>query len=214
MSLVGKNRKVFSYRNDDVREKFFQHKDFNKAQPFQSNFSQSRFENSSFSATKFKFCEMYECVFDDCDFTGALLRKCNLQNSQFNRCIIRSSVFEKCKLKGAKFTDCIIVGTNIPVGYDLNLNNAFLTNSPSVNEFDPVLIGVVEGLRKNDFIIRSGVFHLKRQKINTVTLRFLLKTFDSGFLVENVQRLNEKITRDFYTVSYVVKVLTRLAESG
>ena len=87
---------------------------------------------------------MYECVFDDCDFTGALLRNCNLQNSQFNRCIIRSSVFEKCKLKGAKFTDCIIVGTNVPVGYDLNLNNVFLANSPSVNEFDPVLIGLVE----------------------------------------------------------------------
>lgn len=214
MSLAGKNKKLFSYRNCDVRERFFQHKDFNKAEPFQSNFSQSRFENSSFSASKFKFCGMYECIFDDCDFTGALQRKCNLQNSKFNRCVIRSSTFDRCELRGAEFSDCIIVGTNIPPEYKLDNRNIFLASNPPTSDFDPILIKTVESLRENDFIRRSAVFHLKRKKINTVTLKFLLRIFDSGFLVENIHQLNEEITRDFYTVSYIVRVLTRLAEEG
>lgn len=214
MSLVGKNRKVFSYTNADVRDKFFQHKDFNKAQPYHSNFSQSRFENSSFSATKFKFCGMYGCSFESCDFTGSLFRNCNLQNSKFSHCIIRASIFEKCKLQGAEFNNCIIVGQKIPVNYDLNLGNIFLASNPPVSDFDPDLIKVVEDLRSNSFIRKSAVFHLKRQKTNTVTLKFLLLSFSSDFLIENIPVLAEEIKRDFYTVSYVVRILTRLAEKA
>ncbi|UYA60809.1 hypothetical protein NAL19_2706 [Pectobacterium sp. F1-1] len=214
MSLVGKNRKVFSYKNADVREKSFQNKDFNKALPYNSNFSQSKFENSSFSATKFKYCEMYECVFDNCDFTGSLFRGCNLQHSKFTRCLIRASQFEGCKLKGAVFSECIIVGKKIPVNYDLSLKNIFLAALPSIEDFDPLLIREVERLRSNNFIRKSAVFHLKRQKINTVTLRFLMMRFDLDFLVENIPRLGSEITRDFYTVSYVVKFLTRLRKSA
>ncbi|RTB44079.1 pentapeptide repeat-containing protein [Pseudomonas aeruginosa] len=213
MSLVGKNRKVFSYNNSDVRDKLFQNKDFNKAQPYHSNFSQSRFENSSFSATKFKFCAMYESTFDDCDFTGTLFRKCNLQKARFNRCLIRASQFEGCKMKGAIFSECIIVGSNVPVGYDLGLNNISLTSNPSVNDFDPLLIGLIEDLRSNKFIRKSAIFHLKRQRINTVTLKYLMMRFDIDFLLEYIPRLKSEIKRDFYTVSYIVKALTRLAES-
>ncbi|MGA4453464.1 pentapeptide repeat-containing protein [Pseudomonas fortuita] len=214
MSLVGKNRKVFSYTNADVRDKFFQHKDFNKAQPYHSNFSQGRFENSSFSATKFKFCGMHGCSFESCDFTGSLFRNCNLQNSKFSNCIIRASIFEKCKLQGVEFNNCIIVGQKIPVNYDLNISNIFLASNPSVSDFDPDLIKVVEELRSNSFIRKSAVFHLKRQKTNTVTLRFLLLSFSSDFLIENIPVLAEEIRRDFYTVSYVVRILTRLAEKA
>jgi len=214
MSLVGKNRRVFSYTNADVREKFFQNKDFNKAQPYHSNFSHSRFENSSFSASKFKFCGMYKCIFDSCDFTGTLFRKCNLQDSKFKSCIIRATIFEGCKLKGAEFSDCIIVGAKLPVNYDLGISNICISSNPPVSHFDPDLIKVVEDLRSNSFIRKSAVFHLKRQKTNTVTLKFLLLRFSSDFLIENIPVLAQEIKRDFYTVSYVVRILTRLAEKA
>lgn len=213
MSLVGKNKKIFSYTNADVREKNFLNKDFNKSQPYHSNFSQSRFENTSFSATKFKFCGFYEAVFKFCDFTGALFRKGNLQRATFEGCIIRASQFEQCKLGGASFNNCLIIGTKIqspPAGFH---NTKVLECSPPESSFSIDLREQVDLLKSNPFISKSRVFHLKKGKLNTATLFFLLSHFDEVTLTKLISGLDTEITKDFFTVSYVVRILTQLCEA-
>lgn len=213
MSLVGKNKKIFSYTNLDVRERNFINKDFNKSQSYQSSFSQSKFENTSFSATKFKFCGFYEAVFKFCDFTGALFRKGNLQRATFEGCIIRASQFEQCKLSGASFNNCLIIGTKIqspPADFN---NTKVLECNPPESSFSIDLCEQVRLLKSNKFISKSRVFHLKKGKLNTATLFFLLSSFDEENLTKLIPRLDTEITRDFFTVSYVAKILTRLCEA-
>lgn len=130
LSLTGKNRLIFSYKNKSVTQRTFLNKDFDKTESFQSNFSKSSFENTSFKAAKFKFCSLYEVNFKNCDFVGSLFRGSNLTSATFEGCTIRSTIFEKCKLRNLTFKDCLIVGTKLNSSITIIENCEILTAPP------------------------------------------------------------------------------------
>ena len=215
MSTNDKNKKAFSYKHFDRRQKNFLYKNFNKSSSFMSNFSETIFTNTSFIGTKFKICSFYEAKFDSCLLQGTLFRKCNLTNVTFENCIILSSVFEKTKLKGCTFNNCRILHgkklkTFIP---EKNLvNTLFLEQFPNAKDFNHDLIKVVESLRTNDHIRRSGILHRKKGLLNTISVDILVSQFGESFLISNLIKLSSLCSNEFHTLSYIQKLLYKIKD--
>ena len=213
MSLEGKNRKPFSYINKQVMSKRFQNKDFNKTCSYQSDFSYSIFENTSFLATKFKWCAFYGVTFTNCTITGAHFKKCNLKSSRFEGCVIRASFFESCNMKDVSFRNCYIELAQFKKYPNLNLSTSY-SKPLTVDIFSQELLDVVEALRNNDFIRRSMVLLIKNKKINLIALKQLVDKFGEDMLITSLPILPNIIQNQFYTVSYLDKILSNLKISS
>jgi len=213
MTLQGKNKKAFSYQNKDVQSKNFLNKDFNKTTSFQSSFTKSKFINTSFLASKFKFSTFYEAIFKDCMITGAVFKKCNLKNASFENCIIRASVFENCNMNGCSFKNCYVELGQFKKYPSLDLSYCY-TEKITQEMFSHELLNIVESLRTNDFIRRSMVLLVKNQKINLLALKKLVDNFGEEKLIELLPILPKYIKNQFYTLSYLEKILLDLESSS
>ncbi|EEW6404177.1 hypothetical protein D7V57_26480, partial [Escherichia coli] len=80
---------------------------------------------------------------------------------------------------------------------------------PEEELFNPILIDVIQELRKNDIVRRSSVLHRKLNKIDTITLTYLLDRFDENFLIEQLPNVCMKIEREFHTISYIDQLLRK-----
>lgn len=180
-----------------------------------SNFSDAAFTNTSFIGTKFKVCSFYGAKFDSCLLQGTLFRKCNLTNATFENTIILSSIFDKTKLKGCKFHNCrILHGKKLKTlisGKNLE-NTLFLDKLPNIKDFNHELIQVVENLRINNYIRRSGILHRKKGLLNTISIDILSSQFDEYFLIENLPKLPYLISNEFHTLSYIQNLLYKIKD--
>lgn len=73
----------------------------------------------------------------------------------------------------------------------------------------PELVKEIENLRTNDFVRRSNTLHLKQSKINMVTLFVLLQDYSQEDLINLIPRIPAYIDRDFYTISYLKRLLKK-----
>ena len=213
MSVNDKNKKAFSYKHFNRSKKNFLYKNFNKSSSYMSNFSEAMFTNTSFISTKFMVCKFSKAKFESCLLQGTLFRKCNLENVTFENTIVVASVFDRTKLKGCKFYNCRILNgkklkTLIP---EKNLvNTLFLENFPNTNMFSDDLIQVVENLRTNDYVRRSGILHRKKGLLNTISLEVLVSQYSELFLINNLPKLSFLISSEFHTLSYIQKLLCKI----
>ena len=74
MSLVGKHRALFSYKNDDRSGSTFQYKDFEKTKSYNSKFVHAKFIGTSLRAAHMKYCNFDNYLFDQVDFVGTNMR--------------------------------------------------------------------------------------------------------------------------------------------
>lgn len=212
MTRNKKNQNAFSYNNHDVASRNFINKNFNKTHSYHSNFFQSKFTNTSFIGASFKWCNLTGSVFQSSLLRGVLFRGGSLRHVVFRECIINTCNLDKCKTEGLKFDNCYIVGSNNLIGHldPSQINESKIFNSfPENDEFSPVLIDVIQQLRKNDFVRRSSVLHRKLNKIDTITLTYLLDRFDEKFLIEQLPRVCTKIEQEFHTISYIDQLLRK-----
>ncbi|MEQ9720923.1 pentapeptide repeat-containing protein [Yersinia alsatica] len=212
MARNKKNKNAFSYNNHDVASRNFINKNFNKTHSYHSNFFQSKFTNTSFIGASLKWCNFTGSVFQSSLLRGVLFRGGSLRHVVFKECIINSCNLDKCKTEGLKFDKCYIVSSNNLIDrlqpsqiIDSKTFNSF----PENDEFNPVLIDVIQQLRTNDFVRRSSVLHRKLNKIDTITLTYLLDRFDEKFLIEQLPIVCMKIEREFHTISYIDQLLKK-----
>ncbi|EPY5314107.1 pentapeptide repeat-containing protein [Klebsiella michiganensis] len=212
MARNRKNQNAFSYKNHDASSRKFTYKNFNKTHSYHSNFFQSTFTNTSFIGASFKFCNLNGCTFQSSLLKGVLFRGGSLQHVSFNECIINAFNLENCKTDGLRFDKCYIVSSNNLLEHlsPEQINESKIFNSfPGNDEFDPALIDVIQQLRKNDFVRRSSVLHRKFNKIDTITLTYLLDCFDEKFLIEQLPIVCMKIEQDFHTIGYIDRLLRK-----
>jgi hypothetical protein E4_22776 len=216
--LVNNDKKRYSYNNIDTRNKKFIHKNFNKTTSYHSNFSHSKFINASFIGAKFKFSSLFGSTFDNCYLRGALFRKCNLKECIFKNCIISSSLFENSKLESCYFENCKILNSlslsNAILHNKENITNEILEQYPQEHCFSKQLIEEVKLLKKNEFIRKSSILHLKKQRIETVSLKVLVEEFGEEFLINNLKNLNIMVTRNFSSLSYITNILKKIQNNG
>lgn len=202
----------YSYNLADRSGAKYHNKNFNKTQSFNSKFVGVTFLNTSFVGAKFKFCNMNQTVFDGCLIQGALFRRCDLSGVKFSNCIIVSVRFDRTSLKDCEISKSIILSS--PLGGALDESNLISTeliqNYYSEQEFSGELLRSVRGLKGNEFISRSSVLHRKAGKINTISLKVLVREFGEQFLIEKLPLLNNLISKDFYTLSYLEVALNKI----
>jgi hypothetical protein len=80
--------------------------------------------------------------------------------------------------------------------------------------FSQQLLAVVESLRSNDFIRHSMVLVIKNKKINLIALKKLVDKFGEKTLVVLLPKLPNIIKNQFYTLSYLEKMLSDLEASS
>lgn len=205
MTANSDNKKAFSYKNHDASDKKFLNKNFNKTESYSSRFINSTFTNTSFIGSKFKFCNLNNTTFEDCLIRGALFRKSKMDNVNFKNSIICASVFDRTSLKGCYFYDSIIVSSNVngKIPPERLINTDIVTGYYPMSEFNELLLQKIEKLRKNEFIRRSSVLHRKKGLLDTVAITLLVREFGEEFLLSNIDKLNDGISRDFHTLSYI-----------
>ena len=216
MSLVGKNRKIYSYNNIDKNGSNFAYKDFEKSCSYRSNFSGCNFTGASLRAAKFKFCSFFNACFDQTEFIGTNLRGCNFSKAVFIDAIFNSAVLDHTNFSGSTFQNTIFLNTSLSTAQNFPEDKSgiiFLAGMPAYSDFSSDLLEVTEQLRNNDIVRRSNVLHLKRGKINTLSLYILCQTFSEDELIKAFSVLPEHITTQFHTVSYLKKLLTKMCNA-
>ena len=214
MSLIGKNRHIFSYKNKNETGKKYINKDFEKTSSYRTNFSMAVFENTSFRASKFKYCSFYGARFKSSEFIGTNLKGCKFKNATFENCVITSANIKKATFKDASFHHCFIIGINKDYFKSAIFRNCkFYDNYPTLSNISPSLLKIIEALRSNDIVRRSHTLHLKKGKINTLTVMILSELYDETELTRLLPLVPNYLTTQFYTTSYLTHLLKKIQNS-
>lgn len=203
------------YNNTQKTNKNFMYRDLKRSNCYNTNFSGSNFSFASFRGAHFKSCDFFDCKFEWTEFIGT-----NLKKSKFKKSIFKNVVFEGVNLDGvdfldAKFENVILVNTNIE-----KAKNLFLPEETRVFEIMPEL-NISDSLKKainlameNKFIKNSRTLDTKEGEINPISVMLLLENFNEKSLIKGLNLMNEKVEKDFSTLSYIIKTIKGYAKLG
>lgn len=208
MSLEGKNRYLFSYSSKQLDNKKFQYKDFEKTKSYNSVFTKTDFIGTSFRAAQFKYCTFVDCNFIESDFVGTNFRGSKFINCSFDNCLFQSTNCERTGFKDCTYNCCYLDGNRVDC-FNCSTGITIMDLKEIQSHIIPELEKEIENLRTNDFIRHSHTLHLKRNKINLVALFILLQEYTQEDLINLLPRISAHIDRNFYTISYLKKLLKK-----
>ena len=113
MSLVGKNRKLFSYKNEDRKQRHYMYKDFEKTKSYKTDFSYSSFTGVSLRAAQMKYCNFNHVCFSGVDFIGTNLCGSTFKGASFSDCIFSSTKLKHTSFTDSVFQNCYFIGIGI-----------------------------------------------------------------------------------------------------
>lgn len=203
---------MLNYNNAVKKNKSFMYQNLQKSKSYNSDFT-----NSNFDFVCFRGAHLKSCTFDGCTFKGAEFIGSNLKDSSFKNATFESTVFEGAKLegvdfRGAQFNDTIFVACQMEnIGY-LDVNHPGITIYKEMPEIDisPELRLSIEKLMQNRFVKNSRVLDTKDQTMNTVSVKILIDQFGEERLINTLGAVENHLDRDFYTLSYIIKILDKL----
>lgn len=201
------------YNNMDKKNKSFMYQNFQKNDYFNTDFSKSSFDYACFRGAHMKSCTFNGCTFKMAEFMGT-----NLKDSFFANAIFENTVFEGAKIdganfKGATFINAIFVDmqTDKALNLDMTAEGIRVFDKMPVIEMSPELRTVVEALMVNPFVKRSRVLDTKDKKMNTISVMLLMERYGEAELITKLNQLSPLLDRDFYTLSYLIKMMDKLA---
>jgi hypothetical protein len=203
---------MLNYNNADKKNKSFMYQNLQKSKSYNSDFS-----NSNFDYVCFRGAHLKSCKFDGCTFKGAEFTGTNLKDSSFKNAFFENTVFEGAKLEGvdfegAEFKKTFFVSTDIDNTMHLDHENPeirFFSEMPPIELSEP-LRHEVEALMKNSFVKKSRVLDTRDKTMNTVSVMILLERFGEDKLIEGLKQVESQLDRDFYTLSYIIRILDKL----
>jgi hypothetical protein len=217
MSLVGKNRNIFSYNNENREGSKFIYKDFEKTKSYNSKFASAEFRGTSLRGAQMKFCDFTGCTFSGVDFIGTNLRGSNFTEAKFFKCIFSSTVFERANFKNAVFENCYMAGTSLKKAKNVPDHCAgvkIVSEFPPLESISNELLQLIQSLRENDIIRRSHTLHGKNGKINQLSLMILEESYTEDELIRYFRKLPEYVTTQFYTYSHLEALLKKIAKES
>jgi len=217
MSLIGKNRAIFSYNGKDRSESKFINKDFEKTKSYRSIFKNADFSGTSLRAAHMKFCNFDNATFVGTEFIGTNLRGSTFRRAKFVDAIFAATVLDSTDFSGATFEKCYFIGTSFKSAKKVPSETdgiTFMTSMPTTDLFSKNLIDAVESLRSNDIIRKSHTLHGKEGKLNTLSLMLLKNDYSETDLISLLSFAPHVITTQFYTLSYLRKLLKKISENA
>lgn len=206
------NRSVpgnFNYNNIEKKDKNFMYKNLERSNCYNCDFSGSIFDFVSFRGAHFKSTNFYRCSFTYAEFIGT-----NLKDSDFKSAVFENAVFDSVKLEGANFKDAKFINT-IFLSTDISKAKNLDTNTPGIRIFEEMpKLEISEELRtavltamENKYVKKARVLDTKDGGLNTLNIMLLLENFTEETIIEGLKLIVEKIDREFYTLSYIIKFL-------
>lgn len=212
MSINRSAPENFYYDNAEKTNKNFIYKNLRRSKCYNCNFSCSNFDYANLRGAHFKKCNFFRCSFKGAEFVGSNLKGCKFKEAKFE-----DTIFEEVNLDGvdfsdAKFKNTIFLGCDTTKAKNLNENTKGIRIFDEVPEFElsENLENMVTGLMENQYIKKSRVFDTKDGNINKLTLLRLCEIFDEETLIEGFHYIKFEIDRDFYTLSYVIRLIENM----
>ncbi|AGF57050.1 MULTISPECIES: pentapeptide repeat-containing protein [Clostridium] len=212
MSINRSAPENFYYDNAEKTNKNFIYKNLRRSKCYNCNFSCSNFDYANLRGAHFKKCNFFRCSFKGAEFVGSNLKGCKFKEAKFE-----DTIFEEVNLDGVDFSDAKFKNT-IFLGCDTTKAKNLNENTKGIRIFDEVpeleisedLENIVTGLMDNQYIKKSRVFDTKDGNINKLTLLRLSEIFDEKTLIEGFHYIKYEIDRDFYTLSYVIRLIENM----
>lgn len=209
------NRSVpgnFNYNNIEKKDKNFMYKNLERSNCYNCDFSGSIFDFVSFRGAHFKSTNFYRCRFAYAEFIGT-----NLKDSDFKSAVFENAVFDSVKLEGANFKDARFINT-IFLSTDINKAKNIDINTPGIRIFEEMpkleiskeLRAAVLTAMENKYVKKARVLDTKDGGLNTLNIMLLLENFTEETIIDGLKLIVEKIDREFYTLSYIIKFLKSL----
>lgn len=211
-----KQDSAFNFNNIEKIGKNFMYHNLTKSKCYNSNFS-----NSNFDYVCFRGAHMKSCFFAGCSFTGAEFVGSNLKESKFAEAKFENTVFESVKLEGADFKDAVFKNTiflasNLEGVKNLNLEDENIRVFETMPQADmsDALRQAVEKAMENKYVKKARVLDTREGKINDLSVIILLENFDEETLINGLNSVDAHIDRDFFTLSFIIKLINKLKKDG
>ncbi|HEY5525598.1 MAG TPA: pentapeptide repeat-containing protein [Clostridium sp.] len=211
---MGRNQSngKFNYNNIQKKDKNFMYDNFKNSNGYNCDFEECNFDFVSFRGAHFKKCSFYNSTFIGAEFVGA-----NLKGSKFKKCKFENTVFDSVNVDGvdfreAEFNNVIFLETDLTKAINIDVDEAGIRVFNEVPEItiSDELMGTVEGLKENKYIKEARIFDTKDGSINILTLMILLENFNEERLIRGLNTLKSEITREFHTLSYIIRLLEKI----
>ena len=201
----------FHYNNIEKKDKNFMYKNFKRSNCYNCNFMNSKFDFASFRGAHFKTCSFIKGSFEGTEFIGT-----NLKNSKFKYAKFKNAIFEGANLDGADFKDAtfentIFLGCKLEktLNFKKDINGIRIFEDMPKLELSEELSKALCSLIENKYVKTSRIFDTKDGGINTLTIMILLENFTEEELVKGFEIIKDQIDRDFYTISYIIKLISK-----
>ena len=199
----------FVYNNIEKTNKNFMYKNLERSNSYNSDFSNSNFDYVNFRGAHFKSCTFYKCTFRWAEFTGTNLKGSNLKNTLFENAIFDSVNLDGVNFKDAEFKNTIFMSTDVTKAKNLNIEDPGIKIYDEMPQLDisDELRSTVENLLTNKYVKHARVLDTKDGGLNFLSIMILLENFDEEILIEGLKLIQVELDRDFYTLSYILKLL-------
>lgn len=203
----------FNYNNIKKLKKNFMYKDLRRSNCYNCDFSESNFNYTSFRGAQFKSCNFYGCTFESAEFVATNFKKSKFKKARFENTVFDSANIDNVDFTGAKLKNVIFVGTDISKAINLKL-------SSDVKVFDKMpkldiseeLENATKNAMKNTYIKNARVLDTKDGSVSPISMMILLENFDEETLIKGLNLIEEKLDKEFCTLSYVIKSLQKYKE--
>ncbi len=204
------------YNKAQKMNKNFMYQDLKRSNCYNTDFSNSNFNFTSLRGAHFKSCNFYGCSFNYSEIIGANLKRSRFKNAKIENTIFEGVNLEEVDFSGSKFKNVIFVNTDVSKAKNLNIN------SPQIKVFDKMpdlqmserLQNAIKSAMENKFIKKSRTLDTKEGEINTISIIRLLENFKEKQLIDGFILMKDKIDREFFTLSYIIKTLEVYKSQG
>ena len=210
---MDKNKsKGFHYNKEIKQNKNFMYSDLRRSNCYGTDFTGSNFNFSSFRGAHFKRCNFFSCTFRGAEFIGTNLKNSKFKNAKFKNAIFEGANLDGTDFKDAKFENTIFLGCKLEKIKNFNAEVEgvrIFEGMPEIN-ISSELEEVLKNLMENKFVKNSRIFDTKEGNINTLTLMILKENFNEEELIKGFNEIKSQIDRDFYTISYVIRLINKV----
>lgn len=205
----------FNYNNIKKQNKNFMYKDLRRSNCYNCDFSGSNFNYASFRGAQFKSCDLSQATFEFTEFVATNLKKSKFRNAKFENTIFDSANLENVDFTGATFKNVIFVATDVTKSLNLNLSDdvKIFDKMPKL-EVSKSLQKAAKSAMNNTFVKAARVLDTKTGTVNPISMMILLENFDEETLIKGLATIEEKLDKDFCTLSYIVKTIKTYQEEG
>ena len=211
-----RNNVLFNLTNAERKRKNFMYKNLTQAKCYNCDFSDSNFDYVSFRGASMKSCKFSGCSFKSSEFVGTNLKESNFINARFENVVFESVKLVDVNFKGAKFVNTVFLSTDTEVAKNLDLKdeNIKVYDEMHIIEISEDLRAAVETAMANKFVKKARVLDTRKGEINYLSLMILLEHFDESILIKGLSNLDSHIDRDFYTLSFIISLITKLKKTS